>query len=213
MFLTLPGVSCNITLHVSHLTRCIMYYHTACFSPYQVYHVLSHSMFLTLPGVSCIITLHVLTLPGVSCIVTLHVSHLTRCIMYYHTACFSPYHVYHVLSHCMFLTLPGVSCIITLHVSLFLGLFFIIPCIDTFVKADLRTVSFDVPPQEVNTRNSRVIMCQYLWIVECYWWDRSHSGFPNEKIGVLEMLKPSTVVLKQGSSCLFVITLGIMNKA
>ena len=148
MFLTLPGVSCIITLHVSHLTRCIMYYHTACFSPYQVYHVLSHCMFLTLPGVSCIITQHV--------------SHLTRCIMYYHTACFSPYQVYHVLSHCMFLTLPGVSCIITLHVSLFLGLFFIIPCIDTFVKADLRTVSFDVPPQEVNTRNSRVIMCQYL---------------------------------------------------
>ena len=29
------------------------------------------------------------------------------------------------------------------------GIFFIIPCIDTYSKADLRTVSFDVPPQEV----------------------------------------------------------------
>ena len=30
------------------------------------------------------------------------------------------------------------------------GIFFIIPCIDTYRKVDLRTVSFDVPPQEVN---------------------------------------------------------------
>ena len=27
------------------------------------------------------------------------------------------------------------------------GIFFIIPCIDTYCKVDLRTVSFDVPPQ------------------------------------------------------------------
>ncbi|RWS30000.1 Mechanosensory protein 2-like protein, partial [Leptotrombidium deliense] len=32
------------------------------------------------------------------------------------------------------------------------GIFFIIPCIDTYSKADLRTVSFDVPPQEVRIR-------------------------------------------------------------
>lgn len=29
------------------------------------------------------------------------------------------------------------------------GIFFVIPCIDTYRKVDLRTVSFDVPPQEV----------------------------------------------------------------
>ena len=29
------------------------------------------------------------------------------------------------------------------------GLFFIMPCVDTYKKVDLRTVSFDVPPQEV----------------------------------------------------------------
>ena len=29
------------------------------------------------------------------------------------------------------------------------GIFFILPCIDTYCKVDLRTVSFDVPPQEV----------------------------------------------------------------
>ncbi|KAL8612815.1 Mechanosensory protein 2 [Nucella lapillus] len=34
------------------------------------------------------------------------------------------------------------------------GLFFILPCMDEYKKVDLRTVSFDVPPQEVLTRDS-----------------------------------------------------------
>ncbi|CAB4069868.1 STOM [Lepeophtheirus salmonis] len=34
------------------------------------------------------------------------------------------------------------------------GIFFVIPCIDTYRKVDLRTVSFDVPPQEVLSRDS-----------------------------------------------------------
>ncbi|XP_044737906.1 band 7 protein AGAP004871-like isoform X2 [Chrysoperla carnea] len=34
------------------------------------------------------------------------------------------------------------------------GIFFILPCIDTYCKVDLRTVSFDVPPQEALTRDS-----------------------------------------------------------
>ncbi len=33
------------------------------------------------------------------------------------------------------------------------GIFFIIPCIDTYRKVDLRTVSFDVPPQEVRSHS------------------------------------------------------------
>jgi erythrocyte band 7 integral membrane protein len=28
------------------------------------------------------------------------------------------------------------------------GVFFVLPCIDNYCKVDLRTVSFDVPPQE-----------------------------------------------------------------
>ena len=35
------------------------------------------------------------------------------------------------------------------------GLFFVMPCIDTYKKVDLRTVSFDVPPQEVRIRNEK----------------------------------------------------------
>jgi erythrocyte band 7 integral membrane protein len=31
------------------------------------------------------------------------------------------------------------------------GIFFVIPCIDSYRKIDLRTVSFDVPPQEVGS--------------------------------------------------------------
>ena len=34
------------------------------------------------------------------------------------------------------------------------GLFFIIPCIDDIRVVDLRTVSFDVPPQEILTKDS-----------------------------------------------------------
>merc|ERR1712203_372706 len=34
------------------------------------------------------------------------------------------------------------------------GLFFIIPCMDQIVVTDLRTVSFDVPPQEILTKDS-----------------------------------------------------------
>lgn len=34
------------------------------------------------------------------------------------------------------------------------GIFFILPCIDNYCHVDLRTVSFNVPPQEVLTRDS-----------------------------------------------------------
>lgn len=34
------------------------------------------------------------------------------------------------------------------------GIFFIIPCIDNIIVVDLRTVSFDVPPQEILTKDS-----------------------------------------------------------
>jgi len=34
------------------------------------------------------------------------------------------------------------------------GLFFILPCMDDISKVDLRTVSFDIPPQEILTKDS-----------------------------------------------------------
>ncbi|XP_025830902.1 erythrocyte band 7 integral membrane protein-like isoform X1 [Agrilus planipennis] len=34
------------------------------------------------------------------------------------------------------------------------GIFFILPCVDSYCKVDLRTVSFDVPPQEALTKDS-----------------------------------------------------------
>ena len=37
------------------------------------------------------------------------------------------------------------------------GLFFVMPCVDSYKKVDLRTVSFDVPPQEVNSFNLLVL--------------------------------------------------------
>merc|ERR1712233_97585 len=37
------------------------------------------------------------------------------------------------------------------------GMFFVIPCTDSFLKVDMRTVSFDIPPQEILTRDSVTI--------------------------------------------------------
>ena len=37
------------------------------------------------------------------------------------------------------------------------GIFFVLPCIDNYIKCDLRVVSFDVPPQEILTRDSVTI--------------------------------------------------------
>jgi len=34
------------------------------------------------------------------------------------------------------------------------GLFFILPCIDDIIKVDLRTITFDIPPQEILTKDS-----------------------------------------------------------
>ncbi|XP_070549153.1 LOW QUALITY PROTEIN: stomatin-like [Ptychodera flava] len=34
------------------------------------------------------------------------------------------------------------------------GIFFVLPCTDSYTKVDLRTVSFDVPPQEILTKDS-----------------------------------------------------------
>ncbi|XP_035382292.1 erythrocyte band 7 integral membrane protein isoform X1 [Electrophorus electricus] len=38
------------------------------------------------------------------------------------------------------------------------GIFWILPCVDTFRKVDLRTMSFNIPPQEVLTKDSVTIM-------------------------------------------------------
>uniref|UniRef100_A0A8D0BUM0 Stomatin n=1 Tax=Salvator merianae TaxID=96440 RepID=A0A8D0BUM0_SALMN len=34
------------------------------------------------------------------------------------------------------------------------GLFFILPCTDSIIKVDMRTISFDIPPQEILTKDS-----------------------------------------------------------
>ncbi|XP_066418794.1 stomatin [Molothrus aeneus] len=37
------------------------------------------------------------------------------------------------------------------------GLFFVLPCTDSFIKVDMRTISFDIPPQEILTKDSVTI--------------------------------------------------------
>ena len=38
------------------------------------------------------------------------------------------------------------------------GIFFVLPCVDHYKKVDLRTVSFDVPPQEILSRDSVTVV-------------------------------------------------------
>ena len=68
------------------------------------------------------------------------------------------------------------------------GLFFVMPCIDSWKKVDLRTVSFDVPPQEVmlipgsghsfsqfcHPRSSPGILSQSVWMP----WSTTGSATP-----------------------------------
>ena len=45
------------------------------------------------------------------------------------------------------------------------GIFFVIPCVDNYRKVDLRTVSFDVPPQgicQINTEIVFIIALKYF---------------------------------------------------
>ena len=36
------------------------------------------------------------------------------------------------------------------------GIFFLMPCIDQFVRVDVRTKSFDVPPQRVRRKDGKI---------------------------------------------------------
>jgi len=45
------------------------------------------------------------------------------------------------------------------------GIFFVLPCIESYTKVDLRTVSFDVPPQEVISSHLRIIIIIIIIII------------------------------------------------
>lgn len=53
------------------------------------------------------------------------------------------------------------------------GLFFILPCCDTMTTIDLRTITFDIPPQEILTKDS--VISYYAFFILFY---LSISSFP-----------------------------------
>ncbi|XP_071820214.1 mechanosensory protein 2-like isoform X1 [Apostichopus japonicus] len=69
------------------------------------------------------------------------------------------------------------------------GVFFILPCIDTFRTVDLRTVSFDVPPQEILSKDSVTIA------VDAVVYSRVSN--PTISITNVENYKRSTELLAQ----------------
>ena len=48
------------------------------------------------------------------------------------------------------------------------GLFFVLPCMDEIQRVDLRTVSFDIPPQEILTKDSVTVKYRKLMAVQCF---------------------------------------------
>jgi len=82
------------------------------------------------------------------------------------------------------------------------GMFFIIPCLDDFVKADLRTVTFDVPPQEILTKDSVTVTVDAV----VYW----RISNPMISVTNVENASRSTQLLAQTTlrNCLGTKTLG-----
>ncbi|XP_052790880.1 stomatin-like [Mya arenaria] len=48
------------------------------------------------------------------------------------------------------------------------GLFFLMPCVDTFIKVDLRTFTFNIPPQEILTRDSVTVVVDAVIYARIY---------------------------------------------
>ena len=69
------------------------------------------------------------------------------------------------------------------------GIFFVLPCVDSYSKVDMRTVTFDVPPQEILTRDSVTIhvdAIMYYKVSLCL---------------LFEGKKPSCVEVSDATSC------------
>ncbi|KAH3795178.1 hypothetical protein DPMN_148726 [Dreissena polymorpha] len=48
------------------------------------------------------------------------------------------------------------------------GLFFLMPCVDTFIKVDLRTFNFNIPPQEILTKDSVTVVVDAVIYARIY---------------------------------------------
>ena len=59
------------------------------------------------------------------------------------------------------------------------GLFFVIPCIDDIIRVDLRTVSFDIPPQEILTKDSVTVAVDAVIYFRIYDAVMSVTGVAN----------------------------------
>jgi len=48
------------------------------------------------------------------------------------------------------------------------GIFFIVPCVDSYQKVDMRTLTFDVPPQEILTKDSVTVYVDAIMYYKVY---------------------------------------------
>lgn len=48
------------------------------------------------------------------------------------------------------------------------GIFFVVPCVDSYQKVDMRTLTFDVPPQEILTKDSVTVHVDAIMYYKVY---------------------------------------------
>ena len=53
----------------------------------------------------------------------------------------------------------------SLNVHLVAGIFFVLPCIESYQKVDLRTITLGVPPQEVPPNDGMMVMLMSIAMV------------------------------------------------
>ena len=56
------------------------------------------------------------------------------------------------------------------------GVFFIIPCLDVYQKIDMRTATYDVPPQEVSFVNNNKVSTELTTAVKKSNFSDSNEG-------------------------------------
>lgn len=75
------------------------------------------------------------------------------------------------------------------------GIFFVLPCTDSFVKVDMRTISFDIPPQEVEFMQTNSTKPHR---------GNAHSQFEFQPVGpVLKLCLPLRSWPRTQSQCLW----------
>jgi erythrocyte band 7 integral membrane protein len=74
------------------------------------------------------------------------------------------------------------------------GLFFVLPCVDSINKIDLRTITFDVPPQEILTKDSVTVSVDAVCYIRIFDPVQSVNKVANAQVGFWIRFRPFCLV-------------------